>query len=370
MQKKQVAIIDIGSSKIRTVIGERGINDTFVIKYNADYEYDGFSNGEFFDKEAYIDLIKKIGVELKNMYHGILTTVYVGVPGDFTEVFVRDTQVSFSKKKKITEQDLDDLFDNAFSSELVDITLINRSAILYELDDFRRVANPVGESSEILKAKLSFIICKDYFVKDTEKTLQSCGIHNVEFVSSPLAEALFLVDADVRDRLAVLVDVGYITTTLSIIQGDGLIYMKSFDFGGGYITAELVNNFELSFEEAERVKRKINLLSKSASVEMDLFECDNGKYLKTNEVSKTILSSLDDLCEKISTSLFEYNFSLPEYVSLMITGGGISFLRGAKEHIADRLNMISQIVAPNVPLMEKPTMSSILSLLNLALEQN
>ena len=39
MQRKQVAIIDIGSSKIRTVIGERGINNTFIIKYNDFLKY-------------------------------------------------------------------------------------------------------------------------------------------------------------------------------------------------------------------------------------------------------------------------------------------------------------------------------------------
>ncbi|MBQ0099307.1 MAG: pilus assembly protein PilM [Firmicutes bacterium] len=371
MQKKQVAIIDIGSSKISALIGEKGINGTFVIKYNAEYEYDGFEINEFFDKEGFLSIIKKVGKEIKEMYHGILTTVFVGVPGAFTESFVRDSQVSFSKKKKITDEDLNALFDNAYSEKLVSSVLINRSAILYELDDFRRVANPVGEYSEILKAKLSFIICTDYFTKDVEETLNSCGIRNVEFVSSPLAEALYLVEPDVRDRYAVVLDVGYITTTLSIIQGDGIVFMKSFDFGGGYITANLVENFELSFDEAEKIKRKINLLSKSNYVDsMSVLECENGKYLSLQEVSKSILICLDTLCENISNAFFEYKNNLPEYVSLMITGGGISYLRGAKEHIAGRLNMVAQIIAPNVPLMEKPTMSSILSLLNIALEQN
>lgn len=371
MQKKQVAIIDIGSSKITSMIGERGINETFVIKYNSEYEYDGFTEGEFIDKESFLLLLEKIGKEIKEMYHGILTTVFVGVPGAFTEVFVRDSQVSFSKKKKITEQDLNDLFDNAFSQQLLESTLINRSAILYELDDFRRVANPVGEYSEILKAKLSYIVCDNYFAKDIKETLQSSGIRNVEFVSSPLAEALYLIEPDVRDRFAVLLDVGYITTTLSIIQGDGIVYMKSFDFGGGYITASLVENFELSFDEAEKLKRKINLLSKNINTEsMDVFECENGKYLSLKDVSKSILLCLDTLCENISDAFYDFKNSLPEYVSLMITGGGISYLRGAKEHIAGRLNMCAQIIEPSVPMMGKPTMSSILSLLNIALEQN
>ena len=54
MQKKQVAVFDIGSSKVTAVIGERGINKTFVIKGRYSYEYDGFADGEFFDGAEYL----------------------------------------------------------------------------------------------------------------------------------------------------------------------------------------------------------------------------------------------------------------------------------------------------------------------------
>ena len=52
---------------------------------------------------------------------------------------------------------MDALFEAAFVMASSKYTLINRSAIVYELDDFRRLANPVGSYSEILKGRLSFI---------------------------------------------------------------------------------------------------------------------------------------------------------------------------------------------------------------------
>ena len=45
MQKKQAAVIDIGSSKITAALGERGMNKTFIIKARYTYEYDGFAEG-------------------------------------------------------------------------------------------------------------------------------------------------------------------------------------------------------------------------------------------------------------------------------------------------------------------------------------
>ena len=259
MRKKQVAVIDIGSSKITAVIGERGINKTFIIKGRYSCEYDGFEDGAFFDVDNLKRTLFTVADYLLKSSRGGIETVYVGVPGDFTQVFIKDSQIAFDKKKKITETDVDTLFDAAFVMSSSKYTLINRSAIVYELDDFRRLANPVGSVSEILNGKLSFVVCSNYFIEAVKNTLITAGVNNVECVSSALAQALYLVDAENRDRIAVLADIGYITTTFTIIQGDGLVYQKSFPYGGGYITADLAECLKISFNDAEKLKHKIVL---------------------------------------------------------------------------------------------------------------
>ena len=369
MQKKQVAVIDVGSSKVTAVVGERGINKTFIIKANYSYEYDGFENGAFFDTEKLKQVLNYAAEAIKTASRGALDTVYVGVPGDFTEVVVRNSQISFAKKKRIQDEDIDALFDSAFIMSSAKSTVINRSAIVYELDDFRRLANPVGSVSEILKGKLSFVLCSNYFIEAVKPALNFSGIENVEFVSSSLAQALYIVDAEVRDRIALLCDVGYITTTVSIIQGDGLLFQKSFPYGGGYVTAALTQKFSMDFDVAEKLKRKINLSCITTSSNYDLIDGDNGEYYSIEEIKNTVKGSLDNLCENLSLALEESGYTLPEYVSLMVTGGGISYIRGAKEHVSSRLGMVVEIVAPKVPLMDKPTESTVLSLLDIALEQ-
>lgn len=370
MQKKQVAVIDVGSSKITAMVGERGINKTFVIKGSCSYEYDGFENGEFFDVARLKNVLVAVSDGINKASGGNIKTVYVGVPGDFTDVFVKDSQISFAKKKKIQDEDIDALFDSAFMLTSNKYTLINRSAVVYELDDFRRLANPVGSYSEILKGKLSFVVCSNYFIEIFRTVLSDCGFSNIECVSSSLAQALYLVDAETRDRTAILADVGYISTTFTIIQGDGLLYQNNFAYGGGYITAALTEKLNIEFDEAERLKRKINLSQINTSASYDLIEADNGEYYNVEELKYAIKSSLDNLCENISNSIEQSGYIIPEYVPLLVTGGGISYIRGAKEHVSGRLNMPVGIITPKVPLMDKPTESTILSLLDLALEQN
>ena len=363
MQKKQVALLDVGSSKVTAIVAERGINKTFIIKARKDFSYEGFMDKDFLDVEEFKSVIIK-ATEFVKKSISEFTSLYIGVPGAFTDILIKESQISFPKKKKITDEDVDMLFESAFVLPSQKYSLINRSAMVYELSDFRRLANPVGEISEILKGKLSFILCSNYFSELVKSSVAVVKKVNVEFVSVSLAEAMYLLSSDARDRIAIIVDVGYISTTFTLVQGDGILYQNSFDYGGGFITASIAEKLEISFETAEDLKRKVNLC-KISSNNYELIEGEDGKLYNAEEIRKIMCASLDVLCENLSLSMENSGYVIPEYVPVLITGGGISNLRGAKERVAERLCASVSVIAPQVPLMDKPTESSVLSVLDL-----
>lgn len=365
MQKKQVAVFDIGSSKITAVIGQRGVNQTFIIKGRYFYDYDGFADGAFFGVERLQRILRSLADVVKK---NKIDTIYVGVPGEFTQVFVRDSQISFDKKRRVQTEDIDTIFEAAFAMSASNHTLINRSAIYYELDGMRRLANPIGASTQVLKAKLSFVLCSNYFLEIVKPAIKAAGIKNVECVSTALAEAMYLVEPETRDRIAMIADVGYITTTFTIIHGDGLLFQRSFSYGGGYITAAITENFSVDFALAEKLKKRTSL-SRIPATDYDVISGDNGAYYPLEEIKKCIIDSLDVLCEQIADLIDISGLKMPDYVPLLVTGGGIAYIRGAKEYVGKRLGINVEVVTPKVPLMDKPTESAILSLMQLALEQ-
>ncbi len=369
-KKKQVAVIDIGSSKITAGICERGINKTFIIKGKFSFDYDGFGLDGFYDVNQFTKTLENAVQSLKDSVGSKLSTIYVGVPSAFTKVVVKNSQISFSKKKKIATEDINALFDSAFLVPSESYALINRSAIVYELDDFRQLANPIGNYSEILKGRLSFVLCENEFYNLVKSTCQNLGVQKVECVSSALCEALYLIEAEVRDRIALLVDVGYITTTLMVIQGDGIIMQKTFDYGGGYITGLFAERFELDFADAEKLKRKVNLSARRSADSFETIDENSNRYLNYLEIKETAKLSLDTLCENIAETIQNFGYVLPDYVPLLITGGGISFIRGAKEHVSNRLGYMVEVIAPKVPMLNSPIESSFLSLCDVVLEHN
>jgi cell division ATPase FtsA len=191
-----------------------------------------------------------------------------------------------------------------------------------------------------------------------------------EYVSSSLAEAMYLFEPERRDRTVVLCDVGYITTSFSIIVGDGVIYQKSFSYGGGHIAGNLAEVLDIDFDIAEKLKRKVNLGNTAKEDESySVIDGDKEYLFPVKKVNEIVLYSLDELCENIDLCVKGFEEPLPDYIPLSLTGGGVTFIRGYREHMSNRLGMVIEPLAPNLPYMNKPTQSSYLALLDMALNQ-
>ena len=55
MSRKSVAVLDVRSSEVTVVVGERGVNHTFVFKASKTEPYDGYDESAFFDTEQLSD---------------------------------------------------------------------------------------------------------------------------------------------------------------------------------------------------------------------------------------------------------------------------------------------------------------------------
>ena len=99
MRKKSVALLDIRSSEITAVVGERGVNDTFIIKSKYSCGYDGYAEGEFIDGDGFACAVNSAVKSILASTGGI-KRFYVGVPGEFLKVVNTDRVMSFQSAKK------------------------------------------------------------------------------------------------------------------------------------------------------------------------------------------------------------------------------------------------------------------------------
>lgn len=369
MRKKSAAILDVGSSALHFMVAERGLNGTFIIKNSAEAEYSGFSQQAFLDVS---DVEKAITTVMKKACDGMdkgIEVLYVGVPADFTVSYCKYFNISLQKKKRITDEDVDKLYDTAFGAKPQRQKLIARSAVNYVLSGNRKVSNPVGEVSDTLGGFLSFTLCQVTFLKIFDSVLRANGVQRIEYFPASLAEVLYLFPPYERDKGGILLDVGYLTATFTYFSGDGILFERTFPLGGGYISAKLFNDFKLPFKVCEKLKRTVNIGYDPYTAAKYEIEDDNKLYsVSVHDVNSSVKEMLDAIAEQTAKCIEDGVINYNGNVSLYLTGGGFSYIRGAKEYLSGRLGALVKSVAPDLPLFDKPINSSVFSLMDIALK--
>ncbi len=371
MAKSDVAILDFGSEKISVIIGSRDVNNTFSIKGVGESEYAGFMDGEFLQPEQ---LKLAMGLALTNAEVNSKTKIsklYVGVPAEFSFCVCKSVTQNYARSKTVTQEDIDELFDRANDfKQYKGHTVINQSAIYYVLDDNGKETNPIGLITSKLTGCLSFILAENSFVSLINSFKRDLDLERVDFISSTLAESLYLFDQETRDRYAILVDVGYITTSVSLVRGDGLLFLKSFSMGGGHITADLSECLKLNFNQAEVLKRKIVL--SIDPTESDIYEAvvDGAVMpIKAKTANEIVECRIEEIAKGILKCLSLCAYEYPDYIPISLTGGGLCYLKGAKDLLSKLTGKNVEMVVPPVPQLNKPHYSSSIGLLDAALKQ-
>lgn len=373
MKENFVFIIDIGSSKLRAIYAGRGINNTFNIKGYKEYDYDGFYQGEFIKPEKISPLFEQLTSELDVSKSRELDKIYIGVPAEFSSVKRSEVSINFGSRRKIKQADIDSLFYMA-SEKAKDssVEVVSVSPISYIIDDGRTTLEPIGENALSISANLSIIYADKKFIEMFNAIVAGLDYSSVEYISEPLAQSLFVIPKEKREDLALLVDVGDLTSSISFVKGDGLYALTSFSRGGGFITNDLADAFDISINEADKLKRQIVLSLKGKQSDYYELTADVGKVIKIplNSANEVVGYRIDEIAEVISKCVQLTTKEFLSYLPVYLTGAGLSKIKGGRDYLGKCLGRNISYGLPPLPGKDKPELASILSLTNTALEHS
>ena len=370
-KKSPVAVLDVGSSKMTVLIGEEGVNGTFIIKGKGESEYSGFCDGEFFEPET---LKMAIGLALSNAEKqaGVhVDAIYVGTPAEFSYCDCVEVEEVYDKKIKILKDNISSLYSKALSRELTkDKTLVYCSCLWFKLDDGRRIYSAINMKTSSLKAKVSLIYIENSFISRFNKILKELDIESVEYVSSAVAEIKYLLNNSILQKGAIILDVGHLTTSVCGVIGGGCAGLGAFSLGGAHIAGDFCQAFGLSYADAQKLKDQVILsLDEKRVKDYKLQSNDNNVVcVPVSAVNQIVRERIDMIVSLFKRSLQKFSVQNLENAQLYLTGGGLSYITGSRDYLEKCLGRNIVILSPSAPAFEKPHLSSCLSVLSYALK--
>lgn len=372
MARKNIAVLDIGSSTLSVMIGSMGFGENLNIKGFAETSYAGYMKGEFLAPNKLEDIITSV-LNLAQENAGCkITHLYVGVPAEFGAVVVKQAELDFFAKHKVTDSDITELFEKAdvFKDD-EKYSVINRAPIYFVTDDEERTLKVKGKVTEKLFGYISFNFCEKKFLQTIMPALNKFEFEHVEFLSEQLCESLYLIDPEKRDNLAVLVDCGFLTTSVSVVMGDGILSSHHFALGAGHIVSDISGAFNVPVDQAEELRREISFKEDPQGQVFEI-EMNDGskKEIPVPEVFEIVQFRVKQIAKMIQKCLDTSNIALPEFTPMYVTGGGISYIEGVADKLSEKFGCEVVVAGPKEPTLNKPYLSSIVSLLDLALKKN
>lgn len=375
MKNECVAILDIRSNEISFLLGSKGVNGTFVFNGMQSEKYEGYCLDGFFDEESFRRAVVRAIGSVQQTYEGTIGEICVGVPSPFVSVITKGHTASFHTKRKLTAQDIDALFESGMNDLLAQGRCIRRSAMYFTLGDNRKyfsAGDLYGVPTTMLKGALCYYFVSEYFYDSVKSLLGDMGFTDVKFIPSTLAQSMYLLPQKKREGYAFLLDIGFMTSSISVVYGNGLVHEESFNCGIAGVLVALIENLGVDYPVAEELLALANISGGVVPKDMPPYYSElDEKAFSVQKVNEIIKFGLDELCERVDAFLRKY---YKEKTSVMlsvnpisVTGEGISGIKGAAEHIAKRVNWLTEIAYPDLPYYDKPTCSSRIALLSTAL---
>ena len=369
--KTTVAAMDFGTSKIAALVAETSNRQHCDITGAGITTYDGYMDGHWNAPDLLNEAIANAVHEAEEQSHSKIREIYVGVPADFSLVRTVEVKVELQgADPRVTEKDINELFIRA-TNDLGDVrgSVIHRSPAWFIVDDGKKTLEPMGMHGYELRAMVSFVIADQFFLEDVTERFRSLGITVSGCFSAPTGQAMLYVPAEERDRTAILVDMGYLTTSVMAVEGDAITFLKCIPMGGGHFAADVAYGLKVTLESAEQIKRAYVYGLAAGQTTFEGTDKEGAsKTFTRDEVEEVLEPRAEEICEAIRDAVKESGVRLSNWSPVYLTGGGLAINRGGRDFLAAKLDKPVRELPRKAVKLSSPAYSSALGLLDLIID--
>lgn len=354
MARKTITAIDVGSSKITTVISSVEDNQTPSVIGVCSYPSKGIKKGVVVNIDDATNAISESVMAAERMAGVTVSDVYVSINGELVTSLNNKGVVAVAGSE-ITVDDTFRAIENARTLSLPDnlnpIHIIPREFVV---DNQGGIRYPIGMSGTRLEVETHIITAPNSYWQNLKKCVEQLGLNVFDVVFTGWASSLSVLTDTEKELGVTLLDIGAGTTNISIFEEGSVIYSGTIPLGGINVTSDIAIGLQVSLEDAEKIKVHMNDLFENKGKakkapsdsmpallrkieeeepkvkkgdEIDLSALDiNGKRVSKEMLKNIVEARCEEIFEMARDSVEKAGFKINMPAGIVLTGGS-SLLR-------------------------------------------
>ncbi len=253
---KIICGVDVGSSKIATLIASVGEDDRINIIGVAATNSRGVKKGQVVDIEEAVAAITESVESSERMAGYSISNAFVSVGGPHIESINQHAVVAVSQPEgEIKESDILRVNDAARAIALPSsreiLHVIPRT---FTVDGQEGIRDPIGMTGVRLETDTHIISGATTSIRNLAKCVSMVGVDVEELVFSGIASSEAVLTETEKELGVVLIDIGGETSDLVIFVDGAIAYSSVIPLGGRHVTSDIAVGLRISLESAEKIK--------------------------------------------------------------------------------------------------------------------
>ncbi len=292
---EQFVAIDIGSNKIKAIIGEWNDRKELRILGVGVADSQWIRKGNILDMEAFkMNLDSALG-EAEKMTGEQFSHVCLGLSGVHIDIAGRGAIVPVAGME-VTEEDVNRALDMSQNGlDTMNRTILKVVPESFGLDLEIGIKNPVGMSGKKLEVRSHIVSIGSNVLANIKKWVLDIGVEIMDIYPNILAVGESTLTKRQKELGVVVVDMWSSSSNVAVYEEWSLIYAGVLPIGGEHVTADLALGLRISIDTAEQLKLNYGDLTvrdskwKDTDEEIDLSKISN---IDTMNVSRNFMNEI------------------------------------------------------------------------------
>lgn len=313
MSSRYITALDIGTSKVAAIVGERTATGIKIIGYSEEpVPQDGVRRGEIMNIQKVLGAIRpamqKVREQVNSLpdtEHYTIRDVYVNISGQN----LRCLSAGLHKNRQdpdslITDEEVASMLDEMYLSKVEPSEkILYVVPQYYNVDEFIGASEAAGMTGKEIEGEYRLFIGNSGSMKKCEQAVGMAGLRPRRFILSSIAAASALLTSDEKELGTVLVDIGAGTTEVLIYQDNIIRHAAVIPFGGNSVSEDIRQICKVSLKNAELMKVQHGSCISEYAPENKIISIKGKDGMTVKDVPFKILHSAIEarMCEILAT---------------------------------------------------------------------